>query len=89
MLSTILNGVSAITAFFAAAYWLRASIVSVSPEDTPPGVAVFSVEDKNGKVSNPFATALKSSRLNARAAMFAAFAALSQGAALPLTMFCR
>ena len=85
ILLSIANGVSAVAAFTAAFLWWKASRVSVPPEQhgSLPQLTITALD---GTRMNPFATALESSRLNARAAIAAAVAALFQAVALLLTM---
>ena len=87
----VLNWLSAISALIAAYLWYRASTVTVPPLTAPATggwqPAQIIVTSK-GVDQDPFLTAARSSKLNARAAMAAAIAALLQGVStlLPLVM---
>jgi hypothetical protein len=80
-----LNWLSALAALFAALFWYRASIVSVSPTSpvaSGSGMVSAQITVSNGTaIEDPFATAHLSAKWNAHAAKAAAIAAFLQGVA--------
>ncbi|MFP3801849.1 hypothetical protein [Paraburkholderia sp. SIMBA_027] len=90
MIARLLNIVSAIAAFVAAGLWFWSTRVEVEHVDAPVDENDFipgsiAVQYGNGKLVNPFATALEQARWNRWAALAASAAALCQGLATVLS----
>lgn len=90
MLTIACNSVSAVAALVAAYLWWKASRLTVSPDRRPNADGSYSASitytDDSGREVDPFETAIQNGRLNAKAAMAAAIAALAQGAGLAFSL---
>lgn len=86
-----LNSISAFSALLAGALWLKSTMIKVEHVDRVSDSgwidAAITVESKDGKQIDPFATASSQNLWNRRAAAAACVAALSQGIAAGIQAF--